>query len=155
VNYRRSLVAASVGLLASACAAPEPRTPVAACAGETVGLALGFERAVVGHNDLPLAVYCGVRSGEPAPPPTYVEATFAAPAAPPGTLPVKAEVLHRPAARVLGTGPLRVQFDYLLRVTLDQPGTWLLHLRTKVPWRPDEAFTTLPVSVEARGAALD
>jgi len=72
--------------------------------------------------------------------------------APPGTPPTPSEMLYLPSPRSPDSSPLSLHFDYRINVRLDRPGIWMIHLRTRVPWRSEEAETTmmLPVVAEAQ-----
>ena len=142
------LVLALVSTLAStlvACGAPAANAPKAACQDQPGGMALGFEHAKVGANELPIAIFCGMRGDEPTPQATSVEASFTSTLA--GAAPVKGEVVYRRAARVLEGGGDRMQFDYVIKVIFDRAGTWVMQLRARVPWRSEEVQHTFAIPV--------
>jgi hypothetical protein len=137
-----------VASLLVACGAQEPRTPETPCRDQLVGVALGFERAKVGANELPFGIFCGPKSDEPAPRVTFVEAHFAPTHALSGAEPVKSEIVYRPAARVLESSTDRLQFDYVVKVVFDRAGYWAMRLRIRAPWAANESDTTMMVLVE-------
>ena len=138
----------SAALILVACGAQAPRAPETPCRDQLVGVALGFERAKVGPNELPFGIFCGPKSDEPAPRVTFVEAHFTPTPAPSGVEPVKSEIVYRPAARVLESETDRLQFDYVVKVVFDQAGYWAMRLRIRAPWAANESDTTMMVLVD-------
>ena len=135
-------------LLAStllACGTPAASAPKAPCRDQAAGMALGFEHAKVGANELPIALYCGMRGDEPAPQATLVEASFTPATA--GATPVKGEVVYRKAARVLEGRGDRMQFDYVVKVIFERAGTWTMQLRARLPWKSEELQHSFVVPV--------
>ena len=142
------------GVFLAACLAP----PLTACGGAVkpaespcqnrpVTVALGFDHAQVGRNELPIAILCNPTSLAPAPRVTEVTASFVTAEASTGQPATTGEVVYRPSARVLSSPKDRLQFDYLVRVMLDRAGSWILRLDIRAPWNQEEAHTEVTFRV--------
>lgn len=146
------VIVGSLGLATSACgnaaASPAKGAHDTACQGRPVTVALGFERARVGQEELPMAILCDPSSKEPAPQATLVEARFSSPASDGGDAEREGEVVYRPGAHVLQGGDDQLRFDYVVKVLLDRAGAWTMRLRVRVPWTEQEANTTLTFNVD-------
>lgn len=146
------IVAIAIGLacFTMACSGRVARPAETACHNQPVSVILGFERAQVGSNELPVAIVCNPRSTAAAPRANHVAASFEPQPPVPGTKPVRGEVVYQPAARVLESDRERLRFDYLVKVVLDRAGRWAMQLRVRVPWRAEEASTVIAFPVDER-----
>lgn len=135
-------------LALSACASVPPRSAEAPCPQRQGTVALGFEHAVAGQNELPIGFFCGPRMDQPAPRVSQVDATFTPENSPTGEV-VQGTVVYQPAARVLEAkhGP-GLRFDYVVKVALRRAGNWMMELRFNAPWSAERVTTTMLVQVK-------
>jgi hypothetical protein len=150
-NPRSATLVALAGL-AMACGSREPRHAETPCSNKPVSVVLGFERAQVGANELPIAILCDPRSPHPAPQVTQVAVRFEPQPKSAADGPVPGEVVYRPGARVLESAQGALHFDDIVKVVLDRAGRWAMQIELKAPWNADEAKTVVAFPVDSTAA---
>jgi hypothetical protein len=150
-SFTPHLLALTLAL--SACASAPPRSAESPCLEGKGTVALGFEHATVGDNELPIGFFCGPRADQPTTGVTHISVSFAPQVSPEREV-VSGAVVYRPAARVLdGEHAAHLSFDYVVKVTLRSAGNWMMELHYDAPWSTQRVTTTLLVQVKEPAAA--
>jgi len=135
-------------LVLGGCASSTKPGAAVPCQTGCLGLATIGEQAIVGANELPLALFRQPSAQQPSEGAASFRAIFAPDPLPASFNPIEVQVERIQGGRVVGaSGHKQIRFEYLARVKFDRPGPWRMEVRVRAPWQVEEAVTTLRFEV--------